>query len=245
MKLGNRWQSAHGDFGKLKESAMAAMSDRDFRQAAETALTRAADIDQRHIKRALGDEFLYVACVIGKSDQHALDWLDRMKITSYYPKITQLRKVPHRQLSRAQRASGIEILRPTLTPMFPRYVFVKLRTGDDWGEISRFAGIGGMWCEGGIPVRVRDADLQKIRKRECSGAVPGSESVRVLFAIGDEVRVIDGPFASFPGIVEKGLDMAIEDVDPRERIKVVVNIFGRATPVELEVWQVAKQAAAP
>lgn len=224
---------------------MVGMSDQDFRQAAETALTRADTIDRHHSKRGEGEEFLYVACVIGKSDQYALDWLERMKIASYYPKITQLRKVPYRQLSRAQRASGIEILKPTQMPMFPRYVFVNLRGGDDWGEISHFAGIGGMWCEGGVPVRVRDADLQKIKKYECSGAVPGSESVRVLFGIGDEVRVIDGPFASFPGIVEKGLDMAIEDLDPRERIKVAVNIFGRETPVELEVWQIEKQAAAP
>ena len=59
-------------------------------------------------------------------------------------------------------------------------------------------------------------------------------------SIGEHVRVTDGPFASFPGIVEEGLDVPVEKFDPDTRIKVAVNVFGRATPITLTVAQVEK-----
>jgi transcriptional antiterminator NusG len=218
-----------------------AMNDGEFAQAAASALARSAEIETRRIKRPVGEGSWYIARVISKSDEQAIEWLDRMGIGSWYPKIMEMRNVPRKLLSAAQRRSGIEIRKPILSPLFPRYVFVDLRSGEHWGEISRFAGIGGMWCEGGVPVRINEADLKKIKGREQNGAIPGAESLRVIFGIGDEVTVTDGPFASFPGIVEKGLDTAVEEFDPETRIRVAVNIFGRATPVDLEVWQVAKR----
>ena len=60
-----------------------------------------------------------------------------------------------------------------------------------------------------------------------------AEKPKVQFAVGENVKITDGPFMSFNG--------AIEEIDPaRGKLKITVNIFGRNTPVELEYWQVEK-----
>jgi Transcription antiterminator len=187
------------------------------------------------------NEGYYVVRSIGKSDQHALDWLRRFRVETYYPMVLEMKKVPKKLLSLSQRRSGIEIKKPQIAPLFPRYIFARLGdTRYSWREIMTTASIGGMVCEGDMPIKVRSELIERIRARENNGAVAGCETVRTMFQVGDGVTVTDGPFASFPGIVERGLDRPIEDLDPQDRIKVAVNIFGRATPVELEIWQVSK-----
>ena len=184
----------------------------------------------------------YIVRAIGKSDQHAIDWLNRFCIDTYYPLVMEMRKVPRRQLTLSQRRSGIEIKKPQLAPLFPRYIFARMDQAHlSWRDIMNAASIAGMVCDGDLPVRMRPDCIARIRARENCGAVAGTDTLRAIFGIGDDVVVTDGPFASFPGVVEKGLDTPIEDLDPRDRIKVAVNMFGRATPVELEIWQVAKQ----
>jgi transcriptional antiterminator NusG len=145
-------------------------------------------------------------------------------------------------MSARQRASGGEVRKPTATPLFPRYIFMHADRRDPRiHTVFELSGVGGLVCRDGAPVWMPDPVIAGIRSRENgNGIVPGKESMRAVFRIGDEIRVTDGPFASFPMIVERGLDVAIEEFDPETRIKVVVNIFGRATPVELEIWQVAK-----
>jgi transcriptional antiterminator NusG len=131
---------------------------------------------------------------------------------------------------------------PQEVPLFPRYVFTRFDFRQEaWHSAFDLAGVGGFFCRDGMPVFLPDEDIAKIKRRENNGVISGKDSVRVLFDIGDNVTVTNGPFASFPGIVEQGLDVAIEKLEPSMRIKVAVNIFGRATPVELEYWQVAKQ----
>jgi transcription termination/antitermination protein NusG len=177
-----------------------------------------------------------------KTDQHAIDWLERLGIETYYPRVMEMRAVPKRKLTPSQRNSGVQVMKPQLGPLFPRYLFARLsQARHSWRDIFKFAGISGMVCNGELPVMVSGKLIAHIRERENNGVVAGTDSVRAVFGIGDEVTVTDGPFASFPGIVEKGFDIAIEELDPEMRIKVAVNIFGRATPVELEVWQVAKR----
>lgn len=182
---------------------------------------------------------------VGRSDQQVLDGLKRFDIPTYYPMVMEMRKVPKRQLSRLQRESGVEIMKPQSSPMFPRYVFMNLD-----GHINQFelhdvfkrVGIGGMAYHNGRLVCVRDAEIDRLKGRENNGLIPGETATRVLFDIGDRVMVTAGPFASFPAIVESSLDVPIEELDPATRIKVAVNIFGRATRVDMEVWQVAKQS---
>lgn len=184
----------------------------------------------------------HIVHCVGRSDEAIIDWLDeKFKFKTYYPSVREMRPVARKHLSRKQRSCGLTIMRPTVVPMFPRYVFVKFDMGtNDWRDVFRFAGATGMVCHGDLPVFVPDTLIDSIKSREVDGAVPGKTSARVVFAIGQHVTVIDGPFASFPGIVEKGLDIPIEELDADTRIKVAVNIFGRPTPVDLEITQVQK-----
>jgi transcriptional antiterminator NusG len=216
--------------------------DQEFRRAAERALARSAEIEARRVHAQIeGDQSWYVVRAVGKSDDFALDGLKRLDIETYYPQVLQMRKVPRRELSASQRRSGVEIRKPQLGPLFPRYIFARFGMArESWRDVFKIAGVGGMLCQGDLPVRVRDELIVSIKKRESDGSIKGSDTIRAVFGIGDHVVVTAGPFASFPGIVEKGIDCPVEDIDPRTRIEVAVNIFGRATPVELEVWQVAK-----
>lgn len=184
----------------------------------------------------------HVVHCVGKTDRYVIEWLtEKFKFEIYYPVVQEMRPVPRNKLSAKQRQSDIEIMRPQRVPFFPRYVFVRFDMGkDNWREIFKFVGVGGMVCEGHLPVWVSDALITSIRAREVDGAVPGKTLARVIFAVGDEVVVQDGPFASFPGIVERGIDVSIEELDVDTRIRVAVNIFGRPTPVDLDLSQVKK-----
>ncbi|MEM6308087.1 MAG: KOW motif-containing protein, partial [Pseudomonadota bacterium] len=84
----------------------------------------------------------------------------------------------------------------------------------------------------GRPMPMRDAEVNGILNRVQEGEE--SPRLEISFEVGEQVKVNDGPFEDFDGIVE--------DVDEaNQRLKVTVSIFGRATPVELEYAQVTKQ----
>jgi transcriptional antiterminator NusG len=188
-----------------------------------------------------GAKWYIVQCIRG-TDQQALGTFDRYKIKTYYPKIMQLKPMPRRRMSASQRQAGMTIQVPTEVPLFPRYIFTYFDMRETpWRSACDLAGVGGLLCKDGMPVYMPDDIISKIRRRENNGVIPGKEKTRVVFGIGEGVIVTNGPFASFPGIVEEGLDVAIEKLEPSMRIKVALNIFGRATPVELEYWQVSKQ----
>jgi transcriptional antiterminator NusG len=94
--------------------------------------------------------------------------------------------------------------------------------------------VTGFLGPGGKPQPISEAEAARIlsTKEEAAHAAP-KQQVKVDYEIGDSVKVLDGPFASFNGIVEE-LDF------DRSRVKVSVSIFGRATPVELEFEQVER-----
>jgi transcriptional antiterminator NusG len=198
------------------------------------------DAERKLQRTSPGPKWYVVQCIRG-TDQQALDAFDRFKITTYYPRIMQLKALPRRRMSAAQRQGGLSVQVPTEVALFPRYVFTSFDIEQDqWHDAFDVAGVGGLVCRNGMPVYMPDETIASIKKRENNGVIPGKDSVRAIFSIGDEVTVTNGPFASFPGIVEQGLDVPIEKLVASMRIKVAVNIFGRATPVELEYWQVAK-----
>lgn len=213
--------------------------DRDAAERRKYAEDRA--IERVRDRTSPGPKWYIVQCIRG-TDQQALDAFARFKIETYHPKTVILKPLPRRRMSAAQRQGGMAIMAPTEVALFPRYVFARfdIRHGG-WHDAFEVAGVGGMVCKGGMPVYMPDDTIGSIKKRENNGLVPGKDSLRVVFGVGDEVTVTNGPFASFPGIVEEGLDVAIEKLDASMRIKVAVNIFGRATPVDLEYWQVSKQ----
>ena len=115
----------------------------------------------------------------------------------------------------------------------PGYVLVHMEMSDEGyhliNSINRVTGFLGPQAR---PMPMRDAEVTAILGR----VQEGEESPRTLihFEIGEKVKVADGPFEDFDGMVE--------DVDDdNQRLKVTVSIFGRATPVELEFTQVSKQ----
>jgi transcriptional antiterminator NusG len=118
---------------------------------------------------------------------------------------------------------------------FPGYVLAKLGMTDDvYHLVKNTPKVTGFLGSSGKPQPISDAEAARIlsTKAEAAAAAPKTK-ISVDYEIGDSVKVLDGPFASFNGLVEE-LDF------DRGRVKVGVSIFGRATPVELEFEQVER-----
>ncbi len=115
---------------------------------------------------------------------------------------------------------------------FPGYVLVKMEMTDDaYHLVKKTNKVAGFLGSQNKPIPISSEEVERIMTQVQEG-VDGPVS-SVSFEIGEQVRVADGPFASFSGMVEE------VDVE-RSRLKVAVSIFGRATPVELEYNQVEK-----
>jgi transcriptional antiterminator NusG len=115
----------------------------------------------------------------------------------------------------------------------PGYVLVHMEMSDaGYHLINSINRVTGFLGPQGRPMPMRDAEVQNILGR----VAEGEEAPKLLisFEIGERVKVNDGPFEDFDGMVE-------EVDDDNQRLKVTVSIFGRETPVELEFTQVTKQ----
>jgi transcriptional antiterminator NusG len=115
---------------------------------------------------------------------------------------------------------------------FPGYILVNMELNDEtWHVVKETSKVTG-FVGGNNPVAIPDEEVLKITRRIEEGAE--KPRPKVLFEVGETVRVIDGPFLNFSGVVE--------DVKPdKGKLRVMVSIFGRSTPVELEFMQVEKQ----
>ena len=115
---------------------------------------------------------------------------------------------------------------------FPGYVLVKLdMTKQIYHLIKNLQKVSGFLGSGDTPTPIADKEIQRILGTVSESA--NNQKTGISFEIGEKVKVCDGPFASFNGLVE-------EIDEDKLRLKVSVSIFGRATPVDLEYHQVEK-----
>ncbi|MHC4186965.1 MAG: transcription termination/antitermination protein NusG [Planctomycetota bacterium] len=122
--------------------------------------------------------------------------------------------------------------------LYPGYVFMEMEPSEDgrvqeraWFLIKETAGVGDFIGTEGIPTPMRDTDVAKmLMEAEKPDEAP---SIKVEFKKGDQVKIQEGPFESFEGVVDS-ID------SERGIVKVIVTIFGRSTPLNIEYWQVEK-----
>jgi transcriptional antiterminator NusG len=120
----------------------------------------------------------------------------------------------------------------TQRKFFPGYVLVEMELNNDsWYIIKSTPGVSGFIGSGKRPLPLKEEEITTILKEaedKKEKPIP-----KVVFEEGESVKIIEGPFTNFHG--------SVEEINPnRGKLKVMVTIFGRATPVELEYWQVER-----
>ncbi len=115
---------------------------------------------------------------------------------------------------------------------YPGYVLVRMMMNEDsWHLVKDTPKVTGFIGDGTLPIPIPDEEANKIIQQIESGSI--QPKPKYAFSEGDQIRVVDGPFSNFTGTVE--------EVKPdKGKLKVLISIFGRATPVELEFIQVTK-----
>ncbi len=122
--------------------------------------------------------------------------------------------------------------RITQRKFFPGYLLVEMELNNDsWYIIKSTPGVSGFIGSGKRPLPLKEEEIAAILKEaedKKEKPIP-----KVVFEKGESIKITDGPFVNFHG--------AVEEINPnRGKLKVMVSIFGRATPVELEYWQVER-----
>jgi len=136
--------------------------------------------------------------------------------------------VPMHEITEVKRGKRVQIKKK----YFPSYILVKMEMNKElYHMIKNIQKVTGFLGTAGNPVPVPTKEIDKIMGRIEEGTLAPANLI--TFDIGEQVRVCEGPFASFSGLVE-------EVDEEKSRLKVSVSIFGRPTPIDLEYNQVEK-----
>ena len=115
---------------------------------------------------------------------------------------------------------------------FPGYILIEMElTDDSWYMIKSISGVTGFVGAGTRPIPLKADEIDTILRQ--AKDAKEKPTPKVMFEKGEAVRVTEGPFMNFNGNIE-------ESNAGKGKIKIMISIFGRATPVELEMWQVEK-----
>jgi len=155
---------------------------------------------------------------------HIKEEADKAKISDKFEEII----VPTHDVTEVKRGKRVQRKKK----YFPGYVLIKSEMDNNiYHMIKNIKRVSGFLGTKGIPVPVSDKEIEKILGQIKDGVAQPKSGIE--YSVGEKVQVVDGPFASFSGMVE--------DIDEeKSRLKVSVSIFGRPTPVDLDYNQVEK-----
>ena len=152
------------------------------------------------------------------------DQISRKGMQEYFSEVL----VPTEEVVEVRRGVRVNSERK----FFPGYILINMELSDEtWHLVKSQSRVTGILGSKGKPVPITEKEAQQLINQISEGIERHRASI--IYEVGEQVRVCDGPFASFNGLVE--------DVDEdKARLKVAVSIFGRSTPVDLDYSQVEK-----